>query len=118
MNFLRELVDEYSFVWSQPKLTWDPHVVQKDFKQPLDQIIDSIIEIMEKTTVENVADDIKKYSEKESIKYSRIFHVLRMSVMNSKKGPPVAEILQLLGNKRCIQYLMCAKDYVTRYDVT
>ena len=52
-------------------------------------------------------------NEKEFQSFSFFMNKLRLSLTNEKVGAPVAQIMQLLGKRRSIEYLNNALNYVT-----
>ena len=48
-----------------------------------------------------------------TLNFASFMKLLRLSLTNAKKGPPVLETMQLLGKQKCVQYLTSAIDYAT-----
>ena len=82
----------------------------KDFKFSSEEKIDNEfkniiakfllkIEVLEKWDIENIESNIKKFLEKEKIKFSEFGKNLRLILINSKNGPSISDILYILGKE-------------------
>ncbi|XP_027202918.2 putative glutamate--tRNA ligase, mitochondrial [Dermatophagoides pteronyssinus] len=115
---INDLIQEdFLFLWSQPKLTWLNDSSSFDSKQQIQQTLHSTINLLQQIEDFNDKDiilkQLRKLNENElSMKFNLYMKLLRLSLTNLTKGPPVAESIMLLGKNRTIQYLRNAIDYV------
>lgn len=114
---IHDLMDnDFLFVWSQPKYTWQPSLIA-----PTDVIIPSLksaLDVLKTITEDDLSDStliLNKLKDSNqnltTLKYGSFMKLLRYSLTNLKVGPPVVETIQLLGLKRSIQYLESAIQY-------
>ncbi|OTF69700.1 glutamate-tRNA ligase, mitochondrial-like protein [Euroglyphus maynei] len=115
------MTNDFLFLWSQPKYTWklvdDGSQIgsKKQIQQTLQATIDALQKMNEKDfdDKDGILKQLRKFNdENQSMKFSAYMRLLRLSLTNLTKGPPVAESMSLLGKNRTIQYLINAIEYV------
>lgn len=125
---LKELTStENLFVWSPPKLTWQPtsiastEVIARGLRETIDFLRSLTEDQFEdedliKAKLNNFHQD--SLGQEETLKYGPYLKLLRFALTNLKVGPPAKETMPLLGKQRSIQYLERALEYVILSDNT
>jgi glutamyl/glutaminyl-tRNA synthetase len=118
---LNELLSsEFMFLWKIPQFTWS--IKKIGSKTDIETVLNQIINLMQNYDTENETFTTQNISLKlksiyqtylsNVMKSSSVMKVLRLSLTNSEQGPPVAEIIELLGQQRTIEYLSSALSYL------
>jgi nondiscriminating glutamyl-tRNA synthetase len=119
---LNELVDEsYAYLWTDFKV--DKHVDQfdKSQNQAIGSFVDLLIELVEESFADNMTSvqlaDFKKQLDLAFKRFrndtnldTNLWHLFRLLLCGTKQGPPVIDILQVLGKDMCLYRLKNTKQ--------
>lgn len=110
IHFFNQLVTDHAWIWREPELNFDLEKYCSSLGD-LSSFLDSLIGLLENSDCD--ITQLKTFSAEKGFKYATVMHFVRSSLTNSKDGPPISEILILLGKERFIDYLKRAKNYIT-----
>ncbi|KAH7638792.1 glutamate-trna ligase [Dermatophagoides farinae] len=122
------ITNDFLFLWSQPKSTW---VMEDNFsfggtKQQIQQTLQATIDLLWQMNEQDFDDKdeilqklrIFNNSDEQQMKFSAYMKLLRLSLTNLTKGPPVAESISLLGKNRTIQYITNSIEHLRKKTTT
>lgn len=103
-TFVEDIWEQGSFFFQAPT-EFDPKAAAKAFKEETTQLLDKVIDILEKIekyTASELSDKIKGWITDANIGFGKVMMPLRLSLVGEMKGPDVFEILYLLGREESI----------------
>lgn len=114
VNFANEIPEQGYYFFQQPE-TYNADVVSKKWKADtnmhLSQLSDAFAADAQ-FTVASVEETFKQYCEKVGIKTGEILQPLRVAVSGEPVGPPIFDMLCILGKQEVIDRLKLATDRI------
>lgn len=110
--FVSDLWEQGSFFFEAPQ-HFDEKAAKKAFKENTASLLNSVVEILEKTenfSTENLTEKVKGWITSEKIGFGAVMMPLRLSLVGEMKGPDVFDIISILGKKESIQRIRFAID--------
>ncbi|KAI1292301.1 putative glutamate--tRNA ligase, mitochondrial [Halotydeus destructor] len=115
IHFLVELTKEYGFVWRCPDFSWDTGKYSKlgDLESLLAETICLMDDVSEVDSVlVSKGETFRQFCAERKISYGKYMQFLRVAITNETNGPPIGDILYILGHQRFKEYLESSLNYV------
>lgn len=114
VNFAKEIIAQAYYFFEEPR-QYDATAVQKKWKADTNQhllgMLQSILEVGD-FTGPNIENAFKNYCESSGIKTGEMMQPLRVAVSGEAAGPPVFEMLALLGKEKVDSRIRKATDTI------
>jgi len=104
-TFVSDLWEQGSFFFETP-LAYDEKASKKAFKEDTQQILQSVLEILEGVedySSANLSEKIKGWITSQEIGFGKVMMPLRLALVGEMKGPDVFDIASLLGKEETIK---------------
>jgi glutamyl-tRNA synthetase len=112
-TFINDLPDLGYYFFEDIK-KFDREIIQKKYdknKRPQFDLLIQAIDSVSEFTSEAVEAAIKDFAQANSIKAGELMPVFRLALAGTMQGPPVFEMMHLLGKERSIMRLKKSFDY-------
>jgi glutamyl-tRNA synthetase len=107
---------ELGYYFFSDEFKYDPKGVDKHFKNPevagrLERWVD-IIRQIETFSAKTMEERLRELSEELSIKPADLIHPIRLAISGVTGGPPLFEMMELIGRDGCIGRLERARQFI------
>ncbi len=101
VNFAKEIIAQAHYFFEKPS-TYNPDVVAKKWKADTNTHLNAIAAAMSQSadyTALNLENIFKQYCESAGVKTGELMQPLRVAISGEPAGPPIFEMIELLGEK-------------------
>jgi glutamyl-tRNA synthetase len=110
VTFSKEIPDFGNYFFAKP-IQFDTKVIEKKWKDPVPALLNELADILEQLNSFNateIEEKFKEFSEQKAINPGQLMQPLRLSVSGQGGGPPIFEMIELIGQKECIERIRWA----------
>lgn len=111
-SFLSDFWETGSYFFKAPE-NYDEKAAKKAWKDDTSEIMEQVVEILEKTedfSAENVQKKVKSWITSEGIGFGKVMQPFRLSLVGAMQGPDVFEIVALIGKEEAISRIKKAQQ--------
>jgi glutamyl/glutaminyl-tRNA synthetase len=105
IHFLPELIEEHGYLWKKPGLDFPLKEFEKSLG-PLGPLLNKVTDILKQENMNTSC--LKSFSKENKLKFSSLMHLLRCCLTNKAEGPPIKDIVTLLGKDASLERLKAA----------
>lgn len=112
--FVKQLIEEFAYIWTCPRFDFDITKLSNhlgDLSSILEDTI-CLVDELESTGFVPKLDAFRGFCAERNLNFSKYMQLLRYATTNSKEGPPITDVLEILGGEKFCSYLKEAANYV------
>jgi glutamyl-tRNA synthetase len=116
VQFAKQIVPSAHFFYNRPS-SYDDQVVQKKWKENTSELLQKLSSYFISNHASNASDfenQFKMYCDETGIKSGEVLQPLRVSVSGEAMGPPIFEILDMLGNQEVMDRINACVDKLSK----
>jgi glutamyl-tRNA synthetase len=116
VQFAKQIVPSAHFFYNRPS-SYDDQVVQKKWKENTSELLQKLGSYFISNHASNASDfenQFKMYCDETGIKSGEVLQPLRVSVSGEAMGPPIFEILDMLGNQEVMDRINACVDKLSK----
>jgi glutamyl-tRNA synthetase len=116
VQFAKQIVPSAHFFYNRPS-SYDDQVVQKKWKENTSELLQKLGAYFISNHASNASDfenQFKMYCDETGIKSGEVLQPLRVSVSGEAMGPPIFEILAMLGNQEVMDRINACVDKLSK----
>lgn len=105
--FIPDLYEQGTYFFKDPE-TGDETIIRKKWKKEKSKIFESLADLLENTnnfTVENLENTVKQFMAENQISTGEVMPVLRLAMAGGLQGPPVFNMMHVLGKNISVNRL-------------